>query len=42
MKDVANSQKKLVNLEFTLRKGSYATIILRELMKPTNPIKAGF
>lgn len=41
-KDIANSNKKLVNLKFILRKGSYATIILREFMKPTNPIKAGF
>ncbi len=42
MKDVAHSKRKLVNLDFTLQKGSYATIILREFMKPTNPIKAGF
>jgi tRNA pseudouridine13 synthase len=29
-------------VSFTLYRSSYATIILRELMKPRNPIKAGF
>jgi len=28
--------------KFVLNKGSYATILLRELMKPNDPIKAGF
>ncbi len=28
--------------KFVLNKGSYATILLRELMKPSDPIKAGF
>jgi len=42
IKDGANPKKKMVSLGFTLRKGSYATIILREFMKPPNPIKAGF
>jgi len=42
IKDDFNPSKKMVNLRFTLRKGSYATIILREFMKPPNPIKAGF
>jgi len=41
-KDDANLAEKMVKLGFTLRKGSYATIILREFMKPPNPIKAGF
>jgi len=41
-KDDANPHKKMVSLGFTLKKGSYATIILRELMKPPNPIEAGF
>jgi tRNA(Glu) U13 pseudouridine synthase TruD len=25
-----------------LLRGSYATVLLREVMKPANPIKAGF
>lgn len=29
-------------VSFTLSKGSYATILLREIMKPQDPIKAGF
>jgi tRNA pseudouridine13 synthase len=29
-------------LEFTLLRGSYATALLREIMKPRNPISAGF
>ena len=29
-------------LEFTLSRGSYATIMLREIMKPENPLDAGF
>ena len=29
-------------VSFTLSRGSYATILLRELMKPSNPIAAGF
>jgi len=31
-----------LNLSFTLPKGSYATILLRDLMKPKDPIKSGF
>ena len=27
---------------FTLSRGSYATILLREIMKPENPVRAGF
>jgi tRNA pseudouridine13 synthase len=30
------------NLEFTLSRGSFATILLREIMKPENPLTAGF
>ncbi len=41
-KDEANSSKKMVSLRFALMKGSYATVVLREFMKPKNPIKAGF
>jgi tRNA pseudouridine13 synthase len=29
-------------ISFTLSRGSYATIVLREIMKPHDPIKAGF
>lgn len=41
-KDPANPRKNTVRVSFTLYRGSYATILLRELMKPRNPIKAGF
>jgi len=41
-KDDANNGKKMVSLSFLLMKGSYATVLLREFMKPRNPIKAGF
>lgn len=30
------------NVEFTLSRGSFATMVLREIMKPDNPILAGF
>ena len=29
-------------VEFTLSRGSYATILMREIMKPSDPIIAGF
>jgi tRNA pseudouridine13 synthase len=29
-------------VDFTLSRGSYATILLREIMKPSDPIAAGF
>ena len=41
-RDSANSSKKLVKCSFTLQRGSYATVFLRELMKPRNIVKAGF
>jgi tRNA pseudouridine13 synthase len=41
-KDPANPHKNVVKLSFTLHRGSYATVFLREIMKPRNPIKAGF
>ena len=31
-----------VKVSFTLLKGSYATVVLREMMKPSDPITAGF
>jgi len=40
--DSANASKHEAKVSFTLYRGSYATILLRELMKPRNPIKAGF
>lgn len=33
---------KSLQLEFVLYKGCYATVLLRELMKPADPIAAGF
>ncbi len=35
-------KKRQVALEFTLLRSSYATVLLREVMKPRDPIKAGF
>jgi tRNA(Glu) U13 pseudouridine synthase TruD len=32
----------MLELSFKLPKGSYATTLLRELIKPIDPIKAGF
>jgi tRNA pseudouridine13 synthase len=40
--DVDKSRKSQVDLKFTLLKSSYATVLLREIMKPRNPISAGF
>ncbi|MFQ6081601.1 MAG: tRNA pseudouridine(13) synthase TruD, partial [Candidatus Bathyarchaeia archaeon] len=40
--DSANPSKRKVGLSFTLHRGSYATILLREFMKPRDLIKAGF
>lgn len=40
--DSVNSSKQKVKLNFTLHRGSYATVLLREFMKPRNLIKAGF
>ncbi len=31
-----------LRFHFTLHKGSYATVLLREFMKPKDPVKAGF
>jgi tRNA pseudouridine13 synthase len=33
---------KKASLSFTLYRGCYATVLLREIMKPQNPIEAGF
>jgi tRNA pseudouridine13 synthase len=40
--DDANLGKMMMNLSFSLMKGSYATVVLREFMKPKDPIDAGF
>jgi len=41
-KDSVNSSKREVGLSFRLHRGSYATVVLREFMKPQDLIKAGF
>ena len=41
-KDSANPPKQEMELNFTLHRGSYATVLLREFMKPRDLIKAGF
>ena len=38
----SNQRKHQADLSFMLLRGSYATVFLREIMKPTNPIAAGF
>jgi tRNA pseudouridine13 synthase len=40
--DSANPSKNMVKLSFMLHRGSYATILLREVMKPRNLLRAGF
>jgi tRNA pseudouridine13 synthase len=40
--DSDNLQKRRVALSFMLGKGSYATVILREFMKPRNLVASGF
>ncbi len=37
-----NQRETEADLSFILLRGSYATVLLREIMKPANPIKAGF
>jgi tRNA pseudouridine13 synthase len=41
-RDSANPFKSKIRLGFTLHRGSYATVLLREFMKPRDLIKAGF
>jgi len=38
----ANEREHQADLSFILLRGSYATVLLREIMKPIDPIKAGF
>lgn len=40
--DSLDSTRLAANMTFTLHKGSYATVVLREFMKPRNLLKAGF
>jgi tRNA pseudouridine13 synthase len=40
--DSANPLKSKVELGFMLYRGSYATVMLREIMKTRNPMKTGF
>lgn len=41
-RDDVNPLKWKIRLSFTLHRGSYATVFLREIMKPRNPIRSGF
>jgi tRNA pseudouridine13 synthase len=40
--DEVNRDKRKESLGFALMKGSYATVLLREFMKPENPVEAGY
>jgi len=40
--DSVNPSKRKIELSFMLGKGSYGTVVLREFMKPRNPVNAGF
>ena len=40
--DKENIDKQMIKLGFTLHRGSYATVLLREFMKPRDLINAGF
>jgi len=40
--DLSMPSRRKAQLNFTLYRGSYATVVLREIMKPQNPVKAGF
>jgi len=40
--DSENKDKQMIKLGFTLNRGSYATVVLREFMKPQNLIEAGY
>ena len=38
----SNQCESQADLSFMLLRGSYATVLLREIMKPEDPVKAGF
>jgi len=40
--DSENPGKQMMKLGFTLNRGSYATVLLREFMKPQDLIQAGY
>jgi len=40
--DSENPGKQMMKLGFTLNRGSYATVLLREFMKPQDLITAGY
>jgi tRNA pseudouridine13 synthase len=40
--DQINHSKLQIKMEFMLPSGSYATVLLREFMKPQNPVEVGF
>jgi len=40
--DSENKDKQMMKLGFTLNRGSYATVVLREFMKPQDLIEAGY
>ena len=40
--DEESVEDKKVRMSFMLLRGSYATILLREIMKPSDPVSAGF
>jgi tRNA pseudouridine13 synthase len=40
--DTIATSRRAAKIVFTLYRGSYATVVLRELMKARNPIQAGF
>ena len=39
---VATYSEVMAKFSFMLHKGSYATVVLREFMKPENPVSSGF
>jgi tRNA pseudouridine13 synthase len=40
--DMEDVQNRAIKLDFTLYRGSYATVVLREFMKPRDLVRAGF
>lgn len=40
--DIENNEKWMIKLAFSLNRGSYATVVLREFMKPKDVILAGY
>jgi tRNA pseudouridine13 synthase len=40
--DAEGVRRHTLRMDFMLYRGSYATIVLREFMKPPDPVKAGF